>query len=349
MPGGPVIPYEVKPALEYRTFAHVFREPCYYAGVSVRHDGRVLAVGTNRGVVLWDLARGTELAFLPIGNRRQVMFDPSGDLITSGSMGVLRWPIQLDPEPGESRIGPPKSLPLPAGNCRIAEDRSGRIVAKADHEVAYVATARADDPHRSPGRLPLCQPSVRTGNGWRPATTRRVAVPRSGAPPMATEVFDLPINYGTGVEFSPDGKWLMTGTAPVPALGSRHLARGAARSATGAGFSPDGRLIVVQEASKVIRLVETETGRTLARLESPDLCVWRAAFSPDGSRLVVTTKTARPCTSGTCGPFASTWPAWASTGMHPLIPTRIRLTRRHRSSHACKSTTFITRMKRSSD
>ena len=35
---------------------------------SIRHDGRVLAVGTDQGVVLWDLARGTELAFLPIGN-----------------------------------------------------------------------------------------------------------------------------------------------------------------------------------------------------------------------------------------------------------------------------------------
>jgi tetratricopeptide (TPR) repeat protein len=49
-------------------------------------------------------------------------------------------------------------------------------------------------------------------------------------------------------------------------------------------------LVVVVDATKVIRLVETETGRTVARLESPDLCdVWAASFSPDGSRLVVTT------------------------------------------------------------
>ena len=48
--------------------------------------------------------------------------------------------------------------------------------------------------------------------------------------------------------------------------------------------------MVVRIESKVIRLVETETGRTLARLESPDLCdVQSATFSPDGSRLVVTT------------------------------------------------------------
>jgi hypothetical protein len=60
----------------------------------------------------------------------------------------------------------------------------------------------------------------------------------------------------------------------------------------GAGkcFSPDGHLVAVQDANRAIRLVETETGRTLGRLESPDLCdVWWATFSPDGSRLVVTT------------------------------------------------------------
>jgi tetratricopeptide (TPR) repeat protein len=59
---------------------------------------------------------------------------------------------------------------------------------------------------------------------------------------------------------------------------------------SGMSFSPDGRQLIVQDSSKILRLVETETGRTLARLESPDLCmVEGAAFSPDGSRLVVTT------------------------------------------------------------
>ena len=85
---------------------------------SIRHDGRVLAVGTDRGVVLWDLARGTELAFLPIGNAWHLMFEPSGDLLTSGSIGVQRWPVQLDPDRGEFRIGPPRQLPLPAGDLR---------------------------------------------------------------------------------------------------------------------------------------------------------------------------------------------------------------------------------------
>ena len=36
------------------------------------------------------------------------------------------------------------------------------------------------------------------------------------------------------------------------------------------GFSPDGRLGIVQDKSNVLRLVEIETGRILARLERPD-------------------------------------------------------------------------------
>jgi tetratricopeptide (TPR) repeat protein len=55
-------------------------------------------------------------------------------------------------------------------------------------------------------------------------------------------------------------------------------------------FSAVGHLVVVSDPSRVLRLLDTETGRTLARLESPDLCgVNWATFSPDGSRLVVTT------------------------------------------------------------
>jgi tetratricopeptide (TPR) repeat protein len=55
-------------------------------------------------------------------------------------------------------------------------------------------------------------------------------------------------------------------------------------------FSPDGRLLVVRDSTRVIRLVDIESGLDLARLESPDLCnAGSAAFSLDGSQLVVTT------------------------------------------------------------
>ncbi len=99
----------------------------------------------------------------------------------------------------------------------------------------------------------------------------------------------LPIDKGTGVCFSPDGKWLLT-SKPSCRLWEVGSWREVRRIESGfCCFSSDGWLGVVQDANKVIKLVEIETGRTLARLESPDQHDAWAVFSPDGSRLVVTT------------------------------------------------------------
>src|SRR5262249_15571341 len=86
--GDELTTYQVDTAREYRTFAHVSSEPITYTRASIHRDGRLLALGTSRGVALWDLVRGTELAFLPIGLAWHSMFEPSGDLLTSGVTGV---------------------------------------------------------------------------------------------------------------------------------------------------------------------------------------------------------------------------------------------------------------------
>jgi WD40 repeat protein len=285
-----ITPYQVDPALEYRTFAHVSSHRVVCHDPSIRHDGRVLAVASQEGgVVLWDLARGTELAFLPIGATWGIIFEASGDLLTSGTIGVRRWPIHLDLERSEFHIGPASPLPLPPSDCMIAQDRSARIVAQANHDFAFIATAER---MISVGPLDDCRYVAVSPNGQWLATgshlsTHGVQIWRiRGATKLAE-----PIDYGTAVLFSPDGKWLMTRRSPCR-LWEVGTWREAKQQIGGEGqcFSPDGSELVVQDANQIIRLVETETGRTLAQLESPDLCqVQRATFSPDGSRLVVTT------------------------------------------------------------
>ena len=79
------------------------------------------------------------------------------------------------------------------------------------------------------------------------------------------------------------------GTSTMQALDDRHLGpcigssvvRGSASPRT-AGWSRSWT------RARIIRLVEAETGRVIARLESPDSpdVIW-ATFSPDGSRLVL--------------------------------------------------------------
>ncbi len=285
---GKLSTYQVDPALEYRTFAHASSETIDYARPSIRRDGRLLAVGTDKGAAVWDLARGTELAFLPIGNAWHLMFEASGDLLTNGSEGVQRWPVRLDTSRGEFRIGPPRRFPLPAGSCAIDADRTGRIVAVAHSKNAFVAspseTIRV-------GPLDDCRSIAISPDGRWLATgshvTGGVQVRRVADP---TAVIELRSAEGARLHFSPDGKWLMTGGAPCRLWRVGTWREALQLGGDGLCFSADGRLVVVAEQSRALRLVETETGRTLARLESPDQCgVASATFSPDGSRLVLTT------------------------------------------------------------
>jgi serine/threonine protein kinase/WD40 repeat protein len=280
-----LITYQIDPALEYRTFAFASREPADYGRPSVRHDGRLLAVGTNQGAALWDVVHGTELAFLPIGYAVHTMFDPSGDLIASGPFGVRRWPIALDAARGRLEIGPSRRLALPAGFCGIATDESGRLVAAAHNDYANVMTP---DGTKRFGPLNDCRTVAVSPDGKWLATGTHTTSQGAQVWRIAdlAKVAELPIGRGAMVSFSPDGKWLMT-SAPCQ-LWEVGTWRKAKQFGDGRGcFSPDGRLMALQGTSRLIRLVETETGRALARLESPDLCRGWIVFSPDGSRLVV--------------------------------------------------------------
>jgi WD40 repeat protein/tetratricopeptide (TPR) repeat protein len=270
--------YRVEPAQEYRTFAHAAGEETEYQRAAIRGDGRLLAVGGKHGVVLWDLARGVELASLSIGPLANVLFEPAGDLLTGGVTGVQRWPIRLD---GNPRIGPPRALRLPPTGGQLSEDRAGRVVAVANHSYAQVVT-----PERTFRVGPLddargssVSPDgkwLATGSHFRGAQVWRLE--------DGTKAAELPIDSGTPVIFSPDERYLAAG-GRLWEVGTWREVR---RLDNPVAFSPDGRIVAIVAPSRIIRLVEVATDRTLARLESPDLCdVHAVAFAPDGSRLVV--------------------------------------------------------------
>ncbi len=136
---GAMRPWQVEPGLEFTTLSFASDRAQNYGRPSVHRDGRLLAVGTDQGLILWDLARGVELGYLPLGKSWHSAFDPSGDLITNGVAGVLRWPVRTDPKDGHVRIGPPRFLPLRGSDCGISFDRTGRMVAVAGHGDARVA------------------------------------------------------------------------------------------------------------------------------------------------------------------------------------------------------------------
>jgi hypothetical protein len=92
----------------------------------------------------------------------------------------------------------------------------------------------------------------------------------------------------TSAKFSPDGRWLMT----IAPSGTRMWEVGAWREvrrfeSAHFTFSPDCRLLAIADVFSTIRLLETTTGREVARLTGPDSTYYQPyCFTPDGTRLV---------------------------------------------------------------
>lgn len=245
------------------------------------------------GVGLWELPGGKELSFLQSPGTNFVLFEPSGDLLTNGSAGLLRWPVRDDAaSPGLLRIGPPLKLPVPGPICHVACSADGRVIAVSQFQGGRVLLADHPD-----------QPVRLTPHG----DARYVAVSPDGLwaatgshNEMGVKIWDaqtgeckkeLPVD-GSRVGFSPDGKWLATNGD-----GLRLWAVGSWREGPriGGGVfafcpdlkSPSGKLLAVADYGAV-RLVNPDTGREYARLEDPDqdraldLC-----FNADGTQLII--------------------------------------------------------------
>ncbi|MDB5358233.1 MAG: pknB [Phycisphaerales bacterium] len=80
---------------EYRSFTHT--GTIVYQTPAIHRDGRLLAVGTQNGVALWDMASGLDIGFVSLPGCNHILFEPSGALLTNSSSGLWRWPVNPDP------------------------------------------------------------------------------------------------------------------------------------------------------------------------------------------------------------------------------------------------------------
>jgi WD40 repeat protein len=287
--------WEVADGREYRTFVGdpVRGKQVPYGG-AISPDGRLLAAGSANGTVIWDLATGNELAHLPSGWTWAALFQPSGDLLTSGrDRGLLRWPIRPNPEvDGEYRIGPPEAL-LPNSTDRVAQSKDGRTVVVAVSEMGgqvldldQPGVRKPLLPHPGTNGASISPDGEWAATGCHHGTGIKVWSVRRNQRER-----ELPIEGSAGAWFSPDGRWLATNSATGGQLWKVGTwERGPALPSGSPVFSPDGRLVGVT-ANYAVTLIDLATGRTVATLDDPNQDRPGAGcFSPDGAQLALGTE-----------------------------------------------------------
>jgi serine/threonine protein kinase/WD40 repeat protein len=277
---------------EYRSLAHksAAGKDVSYGDTVVHPGGRLVAVKMSDGVRLFDLQTGDEVAAVP-QQRFRIAFQADGALLTNGDRGLLRWPIR-PADPGTWQVGPPQLL-FPYSFVDLASDRSGDVIGQATGAgldgallVRRGKGAVLLGPHGAAQHLAISPDGTYAATGindgeegvkvWDTRTRRLLA--------------HLPLGRHCGGLFSPDGRWLAV---------SGHLGHQVRKVGTwevvwagwdgNTTFSPDGHLFVVASDLGVIRLLESATGRELARLEDANQAspVW-PTFTPDGTRLLTT-------------------------------------------------------------
>jgi hypothetical protein len=216
--------------------------------------------------------------------------------MTAGHDGVLFWPARLDPaRPSVLRVGPPRLVAADAGDglsSGASASQDGRLVAVPQGRSTLVL--HRDRPERRmvlgpqfDVRLSAVSPDGRwvvTGSHW---WDGRSSSARIWDAETGRQIRELPLEGSTTARFSPDGRWLLTRTGGDARLWEVGTWREVRRLKGGGTFSPDSRLLALQDGSSEIRLEETATGREVARLTGPEQG-WYSPdlFTPDGTRLI---------------------------------------------------------------
>jgi serine/threonine protein kinase/WD40 repeat protein len=287
--------WAVADAREYRALGHDghrrHRNGDYLP--ALHPGGRLVAAAYEGGLAMLDLMTGRELMFVKVpGGVSSANFDDAGTLLTAGPGGPLRWPVRPDPAgSGRLTVGPPQRLPSPPNARTIRASRDGKVIALA----TYGSGGWVLHPNHP---QPRCvEPFSRLFYTDVSPDGRHVTfgghLPQVNVYDMKTArlVFKAPTEGGSYGRFSRDGRWLVTDDGGRRAYRVGTWEPGP-RLAPGTPWdvSPDSRLVALGMRDGVIRLVELATGRELAWLEDPEQRAGRAAFTPDGTRLVVSTE-----------------------------------------------------------
>jgi tetratricopeptide (TPR) repeat protein len=197
----------------------------------------------------------------------------------------------MDPASPSRRFGPPQYLARlrTTGGTGTSEDGRvfaiplfdrGALVVHVDHPERQVILSPQKDV-----RFCAVSPNgrwVATGSHWGTAPTVKVWDADTGKLEK-----ELPVEGSSTVGFSPDGCWLATTGGGCRLWRVDSWEEGPRIGGGAFAFSPDGKVLALQEGFGRVRLVDPNTGKEYARLEVPvQSRLYPQCFTPDGARLI---------------------------------------------------------------
>jgi serine/threonine-protein kinase len=269
-------------------------------------DGRLLAIGRENGLDVWDLS-DRRLVSLELARLCFARFAADGSLIAHCENGIFRWPRQVlpgaenvppggAPQPLTWRFGPPEELCGPTVDLKFAMTATPDLLVVQGRDGWQVTRPGSSKdgvrlgPQGDPRMVSLSADGRWVALGSWNSHGASVYESRSG-----TRIAELPVGRQADVLFSPDGRWLATAPdggqlwhtedwRPGPELHGR----GATGGGLGMAFSPDSQVLALGQPTGETRLVDTATGEDWATLAHPDGSLGTyLAFSPDQLRLVI--------------------------------------------------------------
>jgi serine/threonine protein kinase/WD40 repeat protein len=261
----------------------------------VHAGGRVLAADSGSWLCFFDLSTAEELASVKLAEDRPCCFHESVGWITSGRNGVLHWPARSD-RPDLLCIGPPAKRSSGPGHpyaIGAGASADGGVVAVPDGSITTLINRKHPERGFKLGpQYDVRRAAVSPDGRW-VATCSHFSDGQSKSVHLweadsGKHVREFPYEGATVATFSPDGRWLAIlhgSRTQLWEVGSWQPGR---RFDGGVVFSPDKRLIALSGVFGVVRLVELDTGKEVARLTGPD-AAWYApvCFTPDGAKLIV--------------------------------------------------------------
>jgi len=267
-------------------------------------DGGLLALVSAGKVQLFDTVSMVPLDHLVIGSGF-IQFEEDNSLLTLNQRGLNRWRCTDDTtslletnvhEVHNQILGPPEHIGASGAECDFAVSRSGKRIAIPNGDHALIWSADVAIPPKAIGRHTDIRSLSFSADGRQLATggwdSGNVCIwdVDSG---RLLHTIDQP--SCCMVQFSPDGKWLVTNSADLTVWRTETWSRACQPDVPGqviigvrTCFTPDGRMLAVSDSTARIHLINPADGTEFATLTDPNQhIVSRMTFSPNGNQLAV--------------------------------------------------------------